>query len=575
MSKRFKIVVAIILILVIGGYLRFANLTQRGIFSWDEGHYVGVLYTLSAGIKYIFRVFVLGENLGKFSDYMLTYGVNHYLAAKPTFFVLGLIAALFTGLKIYTLQIVSATMGLLTVLVIYFIARVFNGIKTALMAAIFMATSFFHSYYSRAALPQITSVFFIYLAILFYSHSIHKLKENLKLVWHDKYLLLSGVTVGIAFSCHYNLFWAPFIFWCAELIYYKSALKNGHFMSKLKRFVAFSLYMAAPLIFYEVALRILKVYIYRHPSWIIAISGSSSRGEFFTYFEQIKWQILQSKHFTGAVNNPANKFFCMYMIFLKENLIVSFLFIIGICNMLYLSARKRFFMSGYIVILAFFAVPLALYAGMDHIQNMRSIAVVVPAYCLIAAGGFNFLSDILIQKQRFLAGVFFVIFVSVSVILIASKQSKEYLNQKAGYEAAVNFMKTHEGLKHFSSNPIITRIYAGRKNVYDIRSYYPSGREDNAPGNFSLDHVIMLYNKGFRYLVLDHLRYRYSNALVSAAENISPVFSAFHSSDADMFEQGYEGIKYAKACPKKIEVYRVEDLLNQISISKKQETPIK
>lgn len=342
-------------------------------------------------------------------------------------------------------------------------------------------------------------------------------------------------------------------------------------MPKLKRFAAFSLCMAAPLIFYEMALWILKVYIYRHPSWVIAISGSSSRGEFFTYFEQIKWQILQSKHFSGAVNNPANKFFCMHMIFLKENPIVSFLFIIGICNILYLSAHKKFFMAGYLIILAFFAVPLALYTGMDHIQNMRSIAVVLPAYCLIAAGGFNFLFDILIQKssflaqkRRFLAGIFFVIFVSVSVILIAAKQSKEYLNQKAGYEAAVDFMKTHEGLKHFSSNPLVMRIYAGRKNAHDIRNYYSSHMQETDSVHFSLDSIVNLYRDGVNYLLLDQLRYRYDNVFVETAKAVKPVFAVFHSSDAEFFEQGYEGIVRARNSTKKIEVYRVRDILNKI-----------
>jgi hypothetical protein len=127
-------------------------------------------------------------------------------------------------------------------------------------------------------------------------------------------------------------------------------------------------------------------------------------------------------------------------------------------------------------------------------------------------------------------------------------------------------MKNNEGVKNFSSNPLIMRIQVGRKNAYDIKSFYPPQLDANDKAHFSLDHIKKLYEGGVNYLVLDHLKYRYDNVLVSATERVRPVFAAFHSWDADMYETGYVGIeRYGKNPPNKIEVYKIEDLLKEIS----------
>lgn len=565
MKSKFKLGIVIILILAVGGYLRFANLTKRGIFSWDEGHYVGVLYTLSAGIKYIFRVFVLGENLGKFSDYMLTYGVNHYLAAKPTFFVLGLITTLFTGLKVYTLQVVSAAAGLSTVGIIYLIAHILRQRRAGIFASFALAVSYFHIYYSRTAMPHIAAIFFAYLALLLYLNSIHKNETISGRKIYNKYLLWSGFITGIAFSCHYNLYWIPFIFWFCEILYYTLNFKKKPLLSKIRRFFIFSLCMVIPLVSYELLLRAVKTYIYLHPHLASAVGGNSGQGIFYDYFEQLFFQIK----YLDNDYQFSNRFFYIHMLFLKEGVLVVSIFLIGLVCSLY-NLWKKFAISEFLM-LSFFIIPFVLTTLNPHIPNMRTFIVVLPAFFWFVGRGFISMEDFIkrIHLPHLIKPQYVTVLLAIFVLSHSLSLSREYLNQTSGYNEALQYIKTHEGIKHFSSNPIITRIYAGRKNTYDIRSYYPSGQEDSGQGNFSLDHVIMLYNKGFRYLILDHLRYRYSNALVSAAENISPVFSAFHSSDADMFERGYEGIKYAKTCPKRIEVYTLEDLLNQISISKK------
>ncbi|MBM3254098.1 MAG: glycosyltransferase family 39 protein, partial [Candidatus Omnitrophica bacterium] len=309
MKKNFLLLTTLGIILILGGFLRFVNLSSRGIFSWDEGHYTGVLYTLHAAIRYIINTFIFGKDLGEFSEYMLTYGINHYLAGKPTFFVLGLIATLFSGLHIYTLQLVSALTGLLTIAVIYYISCALGQKQIGIIAAFMLAISYFHIYYSRTALPQISSVFFAYSAVLFYIYAMRKDKLATENFCYNKFLLLAGLTIGFAFSSHYNLFWMPFVFWFSEILHYSTNLKGKPFGLKLRRFLIFSFFMALPLLGYELFLRAIKIYIYYHPQWITAISGSSGQGEFLTYFEQLKTQISQSKHFSDTANALSNKLF--------------------------------------------------------------------------------------------------------------------------------------------------------------------------------------------------------------------------------------------------------------------------
>lgn len=564
MNKRLSPMVILILVLILGGYLRFANLTKRGIFSWDEGHYVGVLYTLHAGIKYMVKTFIFNENLGGFSDYMLTNGVNIYIAAKPTFFVLSLIATLFTGLHIYTTQIVSAVMGLLTIVVIYLISQIMNQKNVGIIASFMLGISYFHIYYSRMALPHVTSAFFAYLAVFIYIYSIHKYKNIPQAPCYNKYLLWTGVMIGVAFTCHYNLFWVPLVFLCSEILYYISALKDKPLLFKMRRLTIFISCMVFPLLIYEALHCYLKIYVYQHPEWITAIGGSSTQGRFFTYFEQIKNQVWQSKHFSDAANTMGNKLFYIHMIFLKETPIVFLFFIAGLFYILYTAVSDKFSIIEFILP-CFFMVPLFLYSSSNHIQNMRSILIALPAYLWISAKGFSIIETFIMKRRRVAAWLFTTAAI-ISLFINAALESKEYINHRAGYGEAFKFIGSKEGLKHFSSNPLVTRIYAGRNNTCDIKSYYPPQLSGGDTGHFSLEHIIKLYNNdGFKYLLLDHLRYRYDNALVASASYVPAVFTTFHSSDADMFEQGYEGIKYAASCPKKIEIYRIDDLLNYAS----------
>lgn len=162
-------------ILLLAAILRFYNLSQQGFVVFDEGGYVmGAMTTASKAYDVIYTFY------------------------RPGFIMLVILSAHLVGWSPLAGQAVSAVLGVLTVGVIYGLTRLLFSQLAALTAALLVATSTYHVFYSRVGLSNATALFF-FTAGLYCWLRFHMNRQGLRL-----YPFAAGLMVGYAFTCHYQ-----------------------------------------------------------------------------------------------------------------------------------------------------------------------------------------------------------------------------------------------------------------------------------------------------------------------------------------------------------------------------------
>ena len=177
-------------IIVCGAFFRVYNLLERGPFKVD-----GIVY---------WRVVVKAVQENIFLWYY----------AKPGHIFLMWLFTIPFGLKPFVPVLVSLVTGLLTILTVYFLARRLYSHEIGLISAAVLAVSPWHVEYSREALSLANATFFWILFLILYlksrpdadgdyqPDSLLAQSYDPKRLW---IVILSGICLGFAFSCHYNI----------------------------------------------------------------------------------------------------------------------------------------------------------------------------------------------------------------------------------------------------------------------------------------------------------------------------------------------------------------------------------
>ncbi len=178
--KRYQVILILIAIIALAGFLRLYNLD-----SIPPGLY------LDEAMNGNNAAIALEDN-----DYKLFYPENN---GSEGFFI-NLIARIFSifGIHIWTLRVISALAGILTVLGLYLLTKeLFNSYPVALLSSFLLAVSFWHINFSRIAFGDILIPFFLVWAFYFF-FKFHKIK-NKKYLHVLTYALLSGAFFGLGF----------------------------------------------------------------------------------------------------------------------------------------------------------------------------------------------------------------------------------------------------------------------------------------------------------------------------------------------------------------------------------------
>jgi hypothetical protein len=194
------------------------------------------------------------------------------------------------------------------------------------------------------------------------------------------------------------------------------------------------------------------------------------------------------------------------------------------------------------ITLSLLAVGLLFWTLVSTMHFGRSFLLVAPLMALLAARGLVWLT----RRRHTL-----VISLTVLVIGYGIHHALPTLRVRSGYKEAIAYLREHDGTKHISTMPTVSRVYAG------------AWQDVIFSNTVSLAEARELYEGGFRYLLLDPGGYAWlGDPLVTESSAHTPVFEVEHSTDAFLYETGEAWRDYVLEQRRVIRIYELESLLD-------------
>lgn len=355
------------------------------------------------------------------------------------------------GIKISTIRLTSAIIGILTLIFFYFfaleISKYLNLKKEkeiALFSTFFLATSFWHTLFSRIGFRGILLPFEIVTTFYFLLSGFNK-----KSLWR---LILGGVFFGLGFYTYSSFRLIPLVVFVLFLV---CLLKYGVKIT-IKNFVILGIVafiVALPLLFYFL----------NHPDQFFGrlnqISIFSSQNPIKAFFVSLSKHLLMF-NFKGDPNwrhNIAN--------YPQLNLLVGFFFLVGIfwlCGWTIKSTKQKNWknLSMFAFLFALFFIPLLGGAltieGIPH--SLRAIGT-IPAVYLFAGIGIIKLEEFL-SKSKYFAKAWLYLLIIILPLIAAVEFHKYFIvwgqNENVKGAFCESFVKMGEYLNSFGDD---TKLY--------------------------------------------------------------------------------------------------------------------
>lgn len=344
MSKKQAIV--LFLIIIVAAFLRFSGLAERGLVFWDEAYYSCEAKTLSAVVDY--HQHKPAESL---KEYLIGQGcIFPTGTAKPGFMALFSLAMLFFGPVDYSGMALLAFFGLLTVILVFFLAQKMYGTTTGLTASFLLAVSGYHILYSRSIFSNALGLFFLLAGIYIYLYA----KPG------KGRMFLAGLVFGFAFSVHYGLLPNILLILLAEVI--RVTWKNSQPGAWKGSLFLIAGMLVFPLLF-ESGYRLIQ-HIY---------SAGLSDVANLTYFQSLARQFRWSAE---AVTGSAGRDYLFYLraLWFKDGPIMLWFLPLGFVYYLY-RLRRSFQLSEVIIFSQLFLI-LAFWMLNPGVKASRGLVVI-------------------------------------------------------------------------------------------------------------------------------------------------------------------------------------------------------
>ncbi|MFH1888996.1 MAG: glycosyltransferase family 39 protein [Candidatus Omnitrophota bacterium] len=545
-SERYALTAIVILSL----FLTLYRLNKSAMVAVDEGLYFNFVKTMRVPVDFTISRFNNKLANLSFVQYLQQKGGIIYMAGKPTYLGVAFLASLLIGLKDYTLPIVSALAGVLILILVFFISRRLKDTGLGVISVLLLAVSWFHLTYSRSAFPHVTGTFFAYLAFLLYLMAQDSGNTNRK---KNMIIFLYGVSIGLAVTTHYYFYWLIFLFGMLELINFVRGAINKE--SPFGRFLIWSFGLLLPILFWQAVTFIIKSWIDLHPDYLRLSKGMSGEGGFVSYFEQLYSQVSASNRQTGY---QGNLWFYPRIIFLKEGLPFLLAFVTGLDIMLWRTIRKPGANVNILILTSYFLITYVSLGLYSHFPTTRTFYIAIPAMCIIAA----YPLSIIFSKRNLLPGIF----LTTAVLAVQLSSSLPILRSSSGFKDAIDFMHNNKGVKHLSSNYLISRVYVDRDQAFDMSFSYrdkdidPSGKT----------HIDIKKLKDFavandvHYLLLDQYRFNYPNEILRASTKLKPLFSEKHSTFNFLYDNKESQQKSILESDQTIDIYDLNEVVRTI-----------
>jgi 4-amino-4-deoxy-L-arabinose transferase-like glycosyltransferase len=514
--------IALVLILALAVGLRFYKLTDRGLLQSDEGTSWLGARTQRAALDWVVGR-IVGTTQMSLGEALIENGGTNPTYAKPGHDVMTVLASILIGMHDYTTLVVSAMLGGLTVLLVYLIVRRIHDNATGLIAAAVLATLNYHLVFSRSGFSHATAIFFEMLGLLLYLRS--RAQEERANLW----LCLAGLSIGYAFTCHYDQFYVPLVYGVFELAaWYRSKNRSA----AVKRLLLLSSSMLVPLFMFEFIYGSAKMIVYA--IGMGDILAQTNFGRFMTYFEQVLNQVG-----SVAVGESATRdllFYPKLLVYFDGYLAPA----LSLCGLAIALRGLRKGPLGDRIAVSLFTVGLLFWTLGSNLQFGRSFLLITPLLALFAARGITWLTR---RKQALLVGLVIV------VVAYGIDHAIPTLRVRSGYREAIAYMEAHQGVRHISTMPTVSRVYTD------------SWRDVQFSLTVSLAQAHELYRDGYSYLLWDPSGYTWlGDELVTRASAQSPVFEVEHSTDAFLYETGGDWRSYVQSQPRVLRVYELGPL---------------
>ncbi|MBU1152630.1 glycosyltransferase family 39 protein [bacterium] len=473
----------LILIILLACFLRFYNLTNKGIFLTDEGNYLQETQFVVSGIQSIFNK----EDLQKTRIQTKGIALRH---SKPTHTLLISALALWEGkVNEYVAFINSAIFGVLTVILLFLIAKNIFNKEIALLSALILALSQYHVMYSREGLAEVDSVFFFLFSFFFYLKSC---KDDTK--YKLLFLAISGLLAGIAYTCNYRLFLIPVFLWIYEIVYF---FKKPPLLYRdlINRILILNLCMVLPILLFEVPYH-LALLVFRRNNGVLP---------FLTYFEQLFEHLFfygskSNLNFNDILTYP-------YLIWHLEGPIITLLLIIGLIFLFIKINLHKFY------ILLQFLLPFIFFSLFEE-NNARHLAISLPAMALTSGYGLYHLNQSL---KKNIDKIIILLILGIGIY-----NCSHLLYLKSGFNEAYQFLKDK---KHLSTHWWVSTFYVDHKLVADFRKVKTK------------EELRRFYHQGYDYLLVDIMKYfshpwpnwlgEKSQLLVDIETKCQPLYTTF------------------------------------------------
>ena len=517
----------LILILVLGGTLRFHDIEERGPSFFDEG-----IYTLEgqwvhsfskafvSGLKRKMEEVRSGRDLHSFEEESRRFRDDLEgeppVWGRPGFSLLTACCMSILGPKVFATHMVSAFFGTLSILGIFLLGRIMYNEKVGLLAALLLAISGYHLVYSVTGLADGSAMFFAVFGFLFYYKSKISEEEGGGTLW----TLVAGFCCGLAFTVHDRMLYVFLVLVVNEGIDYLWA--RVEFRRRLKKGVLLGGAFLLPIGLFE-----LPYYL-----GMVVLRHFGKALPFRTYFEELLTHHIfnfldfftvslldMSKYpeFQDAGSRLWNFVTYPYLFFQFDGVLLCILFLVGLVA----AGLQRRYEDRLLLVWLF--VPFFLFStGLS--TCVRYALVFMPAVFLIAARSFLLLEERADQAKVSGRPIGRLALAACLLLLLSSGMyaSREIRGMRCAYDEPIAFLKEH-GSKHVSLQFPVTKAYLGVENVREPPRTMEKLRE--------------YYREGYRYYLVDFRKFflkpPYGNSaegtIVEEIEStIQPVFTYVH-----------------------------------------------
>jgi len=490
MPVRISLLLAILLV---GAWFRFHNLTETEPFIADEAAYILEARFLNSVASNCMEVIRLKRDERRTGQQLITkeqivQRFQEGLDGRKPWYArplhVSLIAAaqrLFGPDRIWLGGLVSALFGSLSILLVYALAcRLYHPVAGLLAAALF-SLSGYQVAYCHTGLTEQVSLFFLLLAGLFHIRGLDRL-EGVR--W--KSLLLCGFALGVCFVTHYRMLTSIAAFFLWEAFFQKPCSpeesRKARFRTRLQAMVVLAAGIAIPIGLFEVPYYLLTLGFHRLLEAVLP---------FQTYLEQLLVQVFVSIYTnllsTQKAFSLSNLLTYPYLLWKLSGPVWP----VALFGALFVAIRRRMPADRWALVL--FLTPFLLCTLLQprarYACSFLAFGSILMASALCGASMNNVHRVRAGAKATWLRAV-----VIAALLLTGIFYAHRATQPRLSYGPAMDFLRSRGSMKHLSTYPLLSQVYAGVKQVPED---WPPPTETE---------LLQRYEVGYRYVLIDPLK---------------------------------------------------------------------